>query len=109
MLPGVVSWPPAARTPFHTSNRFDVIRWTLVSDNTSYLEYDLVNSQPLQAETEVASLQVVVPLYETMPQSLDLLLSNYLLLYQNIPLISLHFLLIYRYVSCTDHVKVASN
>ncbi|KAF6035757.1 hypothetical protein EB796_005939 [Bugula neritina] len=48
MLPGFVSWPPAVRAPFHTSNRFDVIRWTLVSDNTSYLEYDMVNSQPLQ-------------------------------------------------------------
>ncbi|KAF6035756.1 CHPF [Bugula neritina] len=46
-------------------------------------------------DIKVVPLQIVVSVYETMPQSLDLLLSNYLLLYQNIPLISLHFLLIY--------------
>ena len=44
------SWPTAVNKPFKTTNRFDVIRWTLVSDNCSYLEYDYINRQPLTGD-----------------------------------------------------------
>lgn len=69
-------WPPAARTPFHTSNRFDVIRWTLVSDNTSYLEYDLVNSQPLQVSYMKQQREII----ESVMSSINKLTDRYRLI-----------------------------
>ena len=42
-----VSWPAGVNEKYQTSNRYDVLRWTLIADNASYLEYDLKNSRPL--------------------------------------------------------------
>lgn len=46
-----MSWPVGMSRRYSTSNRYDVLRWTLIADNTSYLEYDLKNSLPLTGQS----------------------------------------------------------
>ncbi|XP_067933571.1 chondroitin sulfate synthase 2-like [Watersipora subatra] len=44
------SWPPAVNKPYETANRFDTLRWTLLLENRSYLEFDHINSQQLTGD-----------------------------------------------------------
>jgi len=53
-------WPADVRPPFKTINRYDVIRWTLTSNATTYLPYDYINKKALSGK-------IFIPISSTTP------------------------------------------
>lgn len=45
---GYVPWDVTAHQRFHTQNRYDVLRWTLLTNNHTYLAYDYENAIPIK-------------------------------------------------------------
>ena len=48
LRPVEVPWDLTAHQPFHTVNRYDILRWTLITKNSTYLAYDYENGTPIK-------------------------------------------------------------
>lgn len=43
-------WDPFVPKPYHTTNRYDILRWTLIADNQTFLAYDYEVGKPLKGK-----------------------------------------------------------